>query len=91
MTGSRGFVYKLEEGVREELFDEQWSDEKDGGHLADVPEDEGAGERDFVTYEDNPHLVSEDYEDDEDSRQTEKIELQPSRFGRTRWANPKYI
>ena len=82
-----------EEGVREYFFDEQWSDEEDEGHLPDVPDDEGAGEDDFVTYDDDPdpYLVDEDHEDDkEESRLTERIELPPSRFGRTRWANPKY-
>ena len=82
-----------EEGVREDFFDEQWSDEEDEGHLPEVPDDEGAGEGDFVTYNDDPdpYLVDEDREDDkEESRLTERIELPPSRFGRTRWANPKY-
>ena len=50
------------------------------------------GEGNFVAYDDSSYLVNEDYEGDEEDgefRPTEMIE--PSRFGRTRWANPKYM
>ena len=54
-----------------------------------------------MAYDDSSYLVNEDYEGDEEDgefRPTDMIEPSPleglkapSRFRRTRWANPKYM
>ena len=76
------------------LMDEQWSDEEQDELPMEAEEEAGveaAGES--GDGEDERYGIGDDDEDDADDEETQqqgRVELPPSRSGRTRWANPRY-
>jgi hypothetical protein len=84
------------EAVREDLYDDQWSDEEDEvvrlETVQETGEDEDEEDEEDDDDEEERYLLgSEVDEEEEEDVRGRKVELPPSSFGRRRWATSRLV